>query len=118
LSASTVTCCRRNPGSINCCAARTLRNIWNKPDSRCPILCRRQRAGYRALRDRFSVALTLIREEIDTSARENEGRAHVPEGHHPNEQVSLGTPDMGHPVHGLYRICRYIQLATRNQQLA
>src|SRR5438067_2000142 len=34
-----------------------------------------------ALRDRFSVTLTLIQEEIDTSARENEGRAHVPEGH-------------------------------------
>jgi hypothetical protein len=45
--------------------------------------------GYRALRDRFSVTLTLIREEIDTSAGENEGRAHVPGGH-------AGTRRMGY----------------------
>ena len=51
--------------------------------------------GYRALRYRFSVTLTLIREEIDTSARENEGRAHVREGHHPNEQVRWGPRTWG-----------------------
>lgn len=40
--------------------------------------------------------------------------AQVPEGHHPNETSSLGTPDLGHPMHGLF-LCRRLRRNTRQQ---